>query len=238
MSNSVYAMLTRQTGLMKEMGLVANNVANLSTSGFRAEGVIFTEHVKNLEGPQGSLSMASAAAHLTDLTQGGLRQTGGQLDLAVEGEGFFQVETPAGLRLTRNGAFFATPEGDMVTADGYRVLDAGGAPVFLPLDAGEIVVAPDGTLSADGNPVAQIGLFTVENVADLTRDDGVSFAPEGPVLPVETPRILQGFLEASNVDPVLEIARMIEVQRGYEMGQGFLEREDQRLRSVLNLVGR
>ena len=153
-----YAPLNRQSGLMREMGVVANNIANSSTTGFRREGVVFSEYVAALDqGP--SLSMAHASGRHVDLTQATVSQTGGQFDLAIQGDGFFLVETPQGERLTRVGSFVPSPEGELMTPDGYRLLDAGGAPVFVLPQTRGVAVAEDGTLSADGQPVAQIGLW-------------------------------------------------------------------------------
>ncbi len=236
MANSIYATITRQTGLMKEMQTVANNMANMATTGYRSENVIFSEHVKSSPTGGPSISMATSGGRFTTAAQGTLTQTGGTFDLAIEGEGFFQIETPQGIRLTRAGAFIPTPEGDLVTPDGYRLLDAGAAPVFAPGDAKSISIASDGTLSADGVPLTQIGLVTPENPTDLIREDGVRFRTEGATLPVENASVIQGFLEGSNVDAVGQVARMIQVQRAYEMGQSFLEREDQRLKSIMTLI--
>lgn len=238
MSNSVYAALTRQSGLMKEMQSIAHNMANSATTGFRTDGVIFSEHVKSMGAGNDSMSFATADGHRTGMVQGTITQTGGSFDFAIEGDGFFQVETANGVRITRAGAFFPTAEGELVTADGNRLLDAGGAPVFVPADAGKVALAQDGTLSVNGNPLTQIGLVTPLEGATLVREDGVRFAVEGDVDPIEEPTILQGFLEGSNVDPVGEIARMIQVQRAYEMGQNFLEKEEDRLRSIMSLIQR
>jgi flagellar basal-body rod protein FlgF len=238
MDNIGYTTLNRQSGLMREMQAVANNIANLSTAGFRAEGVIFDEYIRALEETGGSLSMADAGVRMTDLGQGTLTQTGGTFDFAIEGEGFFQVETAVGPRLTRAGAFLRNAEGELVTPDGFRLLEGGGAPVFVPPDARAVTLAPDGTLSADGRPLAQIGLVMPADRNDLTREDGVRFRVAGEVVPAEGAVILQGFVEGSNVDPVGQIARMIEVQRAYEMGQGFLAREDERIRNVLTTLGK
>lgn len=238
MDNAVYTTLNRQSGLMAEMRAVANNIANLSTTGFRKEGVIFAEHVADLGQEEPSLSMASAEGRLVNLAQGALVQTGGTFDLAIEGDGFFQIDTPAGQRLTRAGAFTVSPEGELVTAEGDRVLDLGGAPVFVPTDAGTVAVARDGTVSAGGNPVAQIGLFLPADPTGLRHDGGTRFEANGGIEPLDGGVIFQGFLENSNVNPVTEIARMIEVQRAYEMGQGFLDNEDQRIRAVIQTLGR
>lgn len=233
-----YTTLARQAGLLREMGTVANNIANMSTSGFRREGVIYSEYVQNLGPDAPSLSQAAGRVRELEFTQGALSQTGGTFDLAIEGDGFFQIGTADGERLTRAGSFARDAAGNVVTSDGYPLLDAGGAPVFAPPDAKTIAIAPDGTLSADGTPLGQIGLWAPLDTNQLVREGGVRFAVEGEVLPVENGVILQGFLEGSNVDPVSEIARMIEVQRAYEMGQGLLEREDERVRSVLRTLGR
>jgi flagellar basal-body rod protein FlgF len=232
MDNAIYTTLTRQSGLMREMQVVANNIANAATTGFRQEGVVFSEYVKRVEGGE-SLSMATAAVRNTSMLQGTLTQTGGSLDLAIEGDGFFLIETAQGERLTRSGHFTSSAEGELVTADGNRVLDIGGAPVFLPPDAVDLAVAADGTMSAGGLPLAQIGLVQPVDVLGLIRETGVLFRADAGVEPADTGRILQGFLESSNVDPISQIARMIEVQRAYEMGQSLLEREDERIRSAI-----
>lgn len=238
MENSGYTTLTRQSGLMREMQTVANNIANVSTTGFRKEGVIFSEFVQALPNEGSSLSMATADARNIDLRQGPVTLTGGTFDFAIEGEGFFLIETPEGQALTRAGAFTPNADGELVNPDGYRLLDAGAAPIFVPPDARSVSLASDGTLSADGRPLAQIGLFEPQEISDLTQKGGVLFATSQEPLPVEGATILQGYLEDSNVNPVIEIARMIEVQRAYELGQNFLEKEDERLRSVLQTLGR
>lgn len=238
MENATYTTLTRQSGLMREMRVVANNIANLSTTGFRTEGVIFAEHVSALDAGDPSLSMATAAVRETLNIQGGLTQTGGQFDLAIEGGGFFLIETPQGERLTRAGAFGPNENGDLVTPEGFRVLDAGGTPVFVPQGVGSIGIAPDGTISAGGQPVGQIGLVKPIDAAGLIREDGVRFRADAGYEPAFDGRMLQGFLEESNVDPVVEIARMIEVQRAYELGQSFLDKEDERIRSAIRALGK
>ena len=238
MDNATYTTLNRQSGLMAEMRAVANNIANLSTTGFRKEGVIFAEHVADLEGAEPSLSMASAEGRIINLAQGVLVQTGGAFDLAIEGEGFFQIETPEGNRLTRAGSFTLSPEGEMMTPDGHRLLDLGGAPVFVPADAGAVSIATDGTISAGGDPIGQVGLFVPADPNGLVHTGGTRFAAEAGIEPYEGGTMFQGFLENSNVNPVAEIARMIEVQRAYEMGQGFLDAEDKRIRAVIQALGR
>ncbi|SFD10015.1 flagellar hook-basal body complex protein [Tropicimonas isoalkanivorans] len=233
-----YVTLSRQTGLMREMQTIANNIANLSTTGFRREGVVFSEHIAATPGPGGSVSMAAARARHVDLSQGAVEPTGGALDLAIQGEGFFQVQTPQGMRLTRAGAFMPNEAGDLVTPEGHLVLDEGGAPVFVPPDSGSVAVAADGTLSADGRPLGRIGLFRPADPADLQYQSGSLLQVSGELEPVDDSTVRQGFLEAANVNPVREITRMIEVQRAYELGQSFSERESDRVSKVIETLTR
>lgn len=238
MDNASYTTLTRQSGLLRELQVIAHNIANLSTTGFRREGLVFSEFVRRLDDGEEPLSMAAANARQTYLVQGGLTMTGGTFDLAIEGEGFFRIGTDEGERLTRAGHFTPNAQGELVTPDGHRLLDLGGAAVFVPPDAGTISISRDGTISAGGQPLAQLGLVVPEDPSTLSRASGVLHAVDGDTVPVETPVILQGFLEESNVNPISEMSRLIAVQRAYENGQKFLEGEDQRIRNVVQTLGR
>jgi flagellar basal-body rod protein FlgF len=231
-----YTTLSRQSGLMREMEMVAHNLANISTSGFRREGIIFSEHVNRLDGAP-SLSMAFGNTRQVDLTQAGLSQSGGTYDLGIQGAGFFLVETPQGDQLTRAGAFTPAEDGRLVTPDGHSLLDTGGTAIVVPPGARVVAVAQDGTVSADGTAVARIGLWQPTDPLSLRHVAGTMFAADGGVEPVEDSTILQGMLEDSNVEPVSEIARMIAVQRAYEMGQNLLDREDARVRAVIQTLG-
>lgn len=232
METASFTTLSRQQGLMREMQLIANNIANAATTGYRQQGIMFSEYIQKTD-TAGSISMSSAEVRNTSFAQGTMTRTGGQLDLAIEGDGFFLVEAPAGQRLTRAGAFALSNQGDLVTSDGYPVLDAGGAPIFIPPDASDLAIAQDGTISSNGRPVGQVGLVQPINRLGMVREGSVLFRADEGYEPVETPKLMQGFVESSNVEPILQVARMIEVQRAYEMGQNFLEREDERVRTAL-----
>lgn len=234
MENAGYTTLSRQSGLAREMQIVANNIANAATTGFRSEGLIFSEYVQSLD-VGASLSIGQGNIRNTSFEQGPLTQTNGAFDLAIEGDGFFLVETPAGERLTRAGAFSPSGEGDLVTYDGFRVLDAGGAPLFVP--PGETIsVAADGTISANGAPIGQIGIVRPVDSTDMVREDGVMFKTDAGYEPTDSARVLQGFVENSNVNAIGQLARMIEVQRAYELGQSFLESEDERVRTAMKSI--
>lgn len=235
MTDGVYPTLGRQAGLLREMDVIAQNIANANTTGYRAEGLIFSEHVVRTGPEAPSISFASATGRQTAFEQGGLEQTGGTFDLAIEGEGYFLVEVAGEPRLTRAGAFVAGGDGSLLTPEGHPVLDEGGAPIVLPQAAGPIGIAGDGTVSADGQPIARLGVVVPENAGDMRRMAGTTFHAEA-YRPVAEPSVRQGFLEASNVDPVTQIARMVAVQNAYKMGQGFMDREDERMRSMLRLL--
>ena len=238
MDNPTYVMLTRQSGLMREMQMLAHNIANISTTGFRREGVVFSEYVHSLGRDEASLSMALGNTRHTWQTQGAMNQTNAPFDLAIEGEGFFLLETANGLRLTRAGSFTPNAASELVNMDGHRVLDAGGGPIFVPPDAHSVGIARDGSISADGQPLGQVGLVRPAEPVSMRREAGTLFTFEGDLEPVEQGQVLQGFVEDSNVDALSEMARMIAVQRAYEAGQSLLEREDERIRNVIQTLGR
>jgi flagellar basal-body rod protein FlgF len=228
-----YTTLTRQTGLLREMQIIANNIANANTTGFRQEGLIFSEYVQSAPGMP-SVSMASGNVRNTSLAQGALTATGSQFDFAIEGDGFFLVQTPDGDRLTRAGNFSRSADGELVTSQGHRVLDVGGAPLFIPPDVGTVDLGRDGSLSASGRLIGQIGVVQPTDPTDLTRETGLLFRADAGVEPVLDSKVVQGFLEGANVNPILQFARMVEVQRAYEMGQSFLDAENERLRTTLD----
>ena len=235
MDSQGYITLTRQTALMREMQIVANNIANSATTGFRQEGMVFSEYVESLRNAA-SVSIGQGNVGKTSFDQGSLAQTNGTYDFAIEGDAYFLIQAPGGERLTRAGTFSPSANGDLVTTDGYPVLDAGGAPVFVPPDAKSISVSSDGTLSADGQLLGQLGIVVPNEPKDMVREDGVMFETKSGYVPSENARVLQGFVENSNVEPILQMARMIEIQRSYELGQSFLDAEDERVRRAMDTL--
>lgn len=238
MDNQGYIALTRQSGLLREMQVVANNIANISTTGYKSEGVMFSEYIKATGVDNPSISMATGNVRRIVTEQGALSQTNGTFDVAVEGDGYFLIETPEGEHLTRAGHFTPDANGDLVNMDGLRVLDAGGAPIFIPPGDGPVGISPDGTISRDGLPIGQIGVVMPNDPIGLRREGGNRFSTADGWEQVENPRMLQGFLENSNVNAIQEMARMIEIQRAYELGQSFMDKEDERMSKVLDVLGK
>lgn len=234
MPTSIYTSIGRQEGLLREMELVANNLANSSTVGYKADRAIFSEFVVSAGDNAPSVSMGGLGGHAFELSQSSLAFTGSSFDLALQGEGYFLVETPQGERLTRAGAFQLSAEGKLIDGNGNSILDAGGGEIVLPPTTERFVVGSDGSLVADGQVLGQIGI--VRPNGDMQRDSNTYFASPDGFEQLGEGEVIQGALEQSNVSPVLEVSRMIEVQRAYEAGQAMLEREDQRLSQLINAV--
>jgi len=236
MDNPGYVALSRQSGLMRELNTISNNIANLATNGYRREGAVFAEHVERLQNGDGSLSLAVMNRHFIDLSEGEVTKTGNPLDFAIEGQGFFLVETPAGQRLTRDGAFSLNAESELVNSSGARVLDESGGAILVPQGGKTINVTEEGVIFADGQAVSRIGVVA-SDAAALIREGANLFRANAEIEPVENARVRQFAIEGSNVSPVTELARLIEVQRTYEMGKGLTDNENDRIERTVRVLG-
>ena len=232
MSDAITAGLSRQSGLLKELRVIASNVANASTDGYKREASVFTEYVDRGAG----LSMGALRGRFADRGQGGLQATGGTYDLAVEGPGMFMVLRRGEALLTRAGSFQTDAEGTLVTKEGWPVLDEGGGPIEVPEETSDVTVSPDGTVSLDGLATARIGVFDAAP-GSLTRVGDTLFRATAGYAVLDEPRVRQGFLERSNVNPVTEIARLTEAQRLFEAGQDLLNTEHTRLEDLIRMMG-
>jgi len=229
--------LSRQTTLRREMDVVANNIANMSTSGYKGERMMFVEHlVKSPGGEQllgDKISYVRDIATMRDLSAGPLEQTGNPLDVAIQGDGYFVIQTDAGNNYTRNGRFQLDEGGQLVTASGNPVLSDGGQPFFFAPGDTKIAIARDGTVSTQNGDLGRISVVSFENQHQLRPGAGGLYHTEATPTPVERPDVTQGMLEGSNIQPVIEMARMIEVHRAYDAVKGFVEKEDDRMRKMI-----
>ncbi|MEM6973004.1 MAG: flagellar hook-basal body complex protein [Pseudomonadota bacterium] len=219
----------------QRVDIVANNIANASTSGFRAQMSIASEHVMQRAGP--SVSMPRLATALTDARPGVLTMTGVPLDFAIEGPGFFLIGLADGRQaLTRAGSFIRRGDGTLGTPDGAALLGEGGGPIALPEGGGPIVLARDGTLSSGGAIIGRVGVVAEDAAGQ--RLAGARFALDGPAEPAEGAGLRQGVLESSNVSPVQALAELIDASRRYEMFQSMVEEDDRRIRNVIETFSR
>lgn len=240
MSNALLIGLSRQIALTRELEVVANNIANLNTTGYKADGSVFQEFLmpvasaQQFQGQDRQLSYVQDRATWSDFSKGPIRQTGNRFDVAVDGDGFLVVETPRGERYTRNGALQLNTAGELVTSAGYRVMGEAGPILLQPTDR-DIAIAQDGTVSvregANANSDSTRGrlrLVRFERAQQLQKDGTSMFsAPEGvaAVTAGRDVRIVQGAIEQSNVRGVVEIARMIEVSRTYAQVAALLQQQ-------------
>lgn len=225
MDNSLYVGLSREMVLQQQMDIVANNIANADTTGFKVEALQTAEDPQRpaftLGGPAPVKFVVSNGV-IRDFSQGALHRTDAPLDLAIDGQGFFQVQTASGPRYTRDGRFRLDDQGQLTTAAGQPVMDDGGGAISLDPTKGPVTIAPDGTISQgtgkDIIRVAKIGVVNFSNLSGLqkTGDNLYQNTSNVQPTPVDAPKIRQGMLESSNVNPILEITRMIEVSRAYE----------------------
>ena len=225
------------------MDIVANNIANMNTTGFKGEDMMFVEHLVKTKGgdtPFGvKLAYSRDIATLMNTAEGPMEKTGNPLDLAISGEGFFVVQTPQGERYTRNGRFQMNEGGQLVNQAGQAVLSTGGQPFFLAPEDKEITISRDGTVATNNGTLGKIRVVRFENPQVLKRVAGGLFSAEGAQpTDVTPPNIAQGMLEGSNVQPIFEMAKMIDIHRSYESVRAFIEREDERMRGMIREMGR
>ena len=237
MENTSLIALSRQGTLRRQLNIIANNLANMNTTGFKAKKMMFIEHLARSGGGGGiagqSISFVRDIATMRDTTAGTLKQTGNPLDIAIRGPGYFVVETEDGERYTRNGHFRLDEAGKLVTEGGHPVLSDSGQPFFFNPEDSEIRVAPDGTVSTDNGELGRIRVVRFENDQELRETTGGLLTSESPPQDVETPDVAQNMLENSNVQPIMEIARMIAVERAYSDVKRFIAREDERIRTMM-----
>ena len=241
METTTLIALSRQGGLRRQLDVVANNIANMNTTGFKGERMMFVEHlVKSQESGKllgTKLSFARDIATMLDVSEGPMETTGNPLDLAITGEGYFVIQTENGERYTRNGRFKLDDGGQLVNQNGEPVLSIGGQPFFLSPEDTEISISKDGTMSTNNGDLGQIRVVTFDNQQVLERSAAGLFSSEAPPKDVQETEIVQGMLEGSNVQPIFEMARMIDIHRTYDGVRSFIEREDERIRNMIRQMG-
>ncbi len=229
MENTTYIALSGAAALERRMAVVANDIANMNTTGFKSEAPLFVEYLVKPAQDE-SYSMVLDQGTMRNTAPGPLLQTGNPLDVALEGDGYLQVETLDGLRYTRAGSLTMNPDRTLVTVSGLPVLDDNGAQITFPPNAADITISPDGSVFTDKGPVGKIGVYTFAHEQKIQElGNGLLATDETPTVAEHT-QVRQGFLEQSNVQPVLEMTNMISVSRQYESIQKTLQRQNDLMR--------
>jgi flagellar basal-body rod protein FlgF len=228
MDNALYVGLSKQVLLERELDIAANNLANANTTGFKVEALISTPDPVTPPG----MSLGSAPVQFVadsgvarDFSQGSLQPTGAPLDLAIMGQGFFQVTTAAGTRFTRDGRFTTDASGQLVTQAGDPVLDASGSPITLNPQGGPPSIGGDGTITqtvagqSQSQTIGKVGVVSFADMSTLTKEGAglYSNTTNAPTQPVTGQVLRQGMLEASNVQPIIQVTDLIRISRAYDM---------------------
>ncbi|MBI2896006.1 MAG: flagellar basal-body rod protein FlgF [Deltaproteobacteria bacterium] len=233
MSDGIYSALSGAIAQQRSLDVVANNVANANTTGYRGDRVAFQEALVRSGGNGAApdcLRFVGVSQVRADTAQGALRQTGNPLDVALQGDGFFAVETPSGVRYTRAGAFVTDQTGMLQTMDGHAVLarEVEGERTLprirFPAGTREVVIATDGTVSADGVPIGRIKVVRFEQPNQLAKQGATLFvAGQGQPVADDETQVVQGHLEGANVNAVAGLNELITVSRSFESFQRVIQ---------------
>lgn len=238
MPSSVYVGLSAQVALARRLETVANNIANMNTAAFRAEEVKFATVLSDA-GRQ-DVAFSSVGETFISRRTGAVNYTGNPLDVAVEGEAWLAIAGPQGTAYTRDGRLQITEAGELLSAAGYPVLDPGGAALLVDPAAGPIQIGSDGMIHQAGNPVGALGLFTIPETSRLTRFENSGVLSSEPALPVEDPAangVRQGYVEGANINPVMEMTKLIMLQRTFESAASAVEQAEASEREAIRSLG-
>jgi flagellar basal-body rod protein FlgF len=246
MENPSYIALSQQVALRRQMDVIATNIANVSTPGFKAERIMFAEllagkapYPGSPSGARPGISFVNEVGMLRDVSDGGMTQTGNTLDLAINGPGYFVVETPSGPRYTRQGAFRLNQDGRIVTADGYALLDAQGRPISIRPGETRIEISNKGAVVTEGGEAGRIHIAQFENEQAMRKiGAGLYETEQDPIAADGATEIRQGMLEGSNVTAVAEVTSMMEILRRYQSAQKIIDSEHELERRAIEKLSR
>lgn len=244
MNSGMYTALSGNLASQQRLDVLANNLANVNTAGFKRDRMVFESTlaaVKNPSQATGTLTDApvmSGATFATDFSAGPVKQTGNTLDLALDGDGFFVVNTPQGRAYTRQGNFHLDGNSRLVTADGYEVLGNGGP---IAVKGGKVEIDGKGVVFAEGNRIASLEIVDFPKPYQLQKTGAALFIPSGQgggEQPARNTEVRQGFLEDSNVNPLLEMTQLIETTRYYESCVKAIKSYDDMAAKAANELGK
>ena len=238
MQSGIYVGLSGQIALQQRLDTIAHNVANASTAGFRAEEVKFEAVLSRV--PPNPVAFSSAGDSYLSRRAGEIIRTDNPLDVAVQGDAWMAIDIAGQQVYTRDGRMMMSPAGDLQTLNGYSILDVGGAPIVLDPNGGAPDISRDGAIFQKGQLRGAIGLFRIDEDARLTRAENSGVIPDRaayPALDFSNVGVQQGFVEHGNVNPVMEMTRLIQVHRAFDALTNSLDAEDNTLRTAIRELG-
>lgn len=238
MENALYIGLSRESALMTSMQVISNNIANANTTGYRAQNPLFKEMVEKPGAKTDPLSFVMDYGQYDNTAPGPVQITGGTYDVALEGPGFFGVQTNDGVQYTRGGNFTVNAAGELITASGYKVASAGGGGITIPENATDIRITENGDIASSEGVLGRIMIKEFNNPQTLTPQGSGLYKTDEPGMAASNTRAKQGVLEGANVQPVIEMTRMIEISRDYQSIQKFVQAEHDRQKGAIERLGR
>jgi flagellar basal-body rod protein FlgF len=230
---------SRLIAQQRAMDITANNIANANTPGYRTERVQFSDYIDrqaqtaSAPGVKG-ITYTQDRATYRESQPGTVTHTGNPYDLALSGEGYFTVATKNGPRLTRDGRFGPMPDGTLADSSGNAVLDVNGKPIQIATTDTQVTIAGDGSVSTENGQVGKVGIVQPADPMKLRAEGATNFVSDAPTSPVASPAIIQGGIEDSNVQPVLEVTRMMDTQRQFQFVTQLIQAEGDRQQSAID----
>ncbi len=221
MNDASSVALSAQLAVLHETDVIANNLANMSTTGYKGQHVAFAQFLSQT-GDGTPIAYVQEQGISRDPSQGTINTTGNPLDVAIRGDGYFTIQTPLGNRYTRNGHFMLDSTGEIVTSQGYPVLSDNGSPLVVPEGSGQITIGADGSVGTAQGQIGTLGVVTFPDQQAMTETTGGYFmTDQTPQAPTDT-KLMQGALEGSNVEPIIEITRLLAAQRSVDYTKTFV----------------
>lgn len=236
MESPLIVALSRQMAVYDQMSVLADNIANMSTSAYKAERLMFKQYVARTD--QGDVvNFPQEYGVHREMRPGPIERTGNDLDLALRGDGYLTVRTPAGIRYTRNGHLSLNDKGEIVTSQGYRILNTADQPIVIGTAVKKISISRDGVVSGDGKNLGQLQLVAFGNDQRLKRTGEGLYVTDAPPQKPKNLEVLQGNLEGSNVVPILEMTQFMKAVGAYQSAKKVIDQEHERQRTAIERLG-
>jgi flagellar basal-body rod protein FlgF len=240
MENALLIGLSQQTALQRNLDIIAHNLANMGTVAYKAERPLFRSYltdINDVEGRPDQAQFVSDYGMVRDTSEGALKRTGNELDVAISGQGYFAVQTAQGERYTRNGHLRIDGQGQLTTSDGDPILDTGNAPITFSPDEKLVAIARDGSISTTGGVKGKLLVVQFENEALLSRIGGSLYEATETPTPATNAIVQQGMIEESNVLPIIEMTTMVELMRAYNSTAQLIRQAEEMTQRAVHDLG-